>query len=264
MSSAISAMLEKCDIYYDDALISKESIIDRYFSFFANLMDPSRRTVGFALHTGSVCFDVISVVAVGIGCLAYNLSTNDDILERLSIDEMVMYNGQRYRWKGTDYLDSFDSLYIKLEQDGVGKNGPSTRWLPYDRNKHLISPYYGDSKKTDGCGVKRSKNSRERFFSIVFGIPVSEVPTQIDISVVVVADRNVFADICKKVRIEYNGGEHVNLIDIVPASYFTNGGVEYQFGSNPTKAESVIKVAGNISTARDLVLDRHGNKACIR
>lgn len=260
MSSAISAMLEKCDIYYDDALISKESIIDRYFSFFAKLMDPSRRTVGFALHTGSVCFDVISVVAVGIGCLAYNLSTNDDILERLSIDEMVMYNGQRYRWKGTDYLDSFDSLYIKLEQDGVGKNGPSTRWLPYDRNKHLISPYYGDSKKTDGRGVKRSKNSRERFLSIVFGIPVSEVPTQIDISVVVVADRNVFADICKKVRIEYNGGEHVNLIDIVPASYFTNGGVEYQFGSNPTKAESVIKVAGNISTARDLVLDRHGNK----
>lgn len=150
-------------IYYDDALISKESIINRYFSFFANLMDPSRRTVGFALHTGSVCFDVISVVAVGIGCLAYNISTNDDILERLSIDEMVMYNGQRYRWKGTDHLDSFDSLYIKLEQDGVGKNGPSTRWLPYDRNKHLISPYYGDSKKTDGRGVKRQKTAARDF-----------------------------------------------------------------------------------------------------
>ncbi len=260
MSSAISAVLEKCDIYYDNALISKESIIDRYFSFFANSMDPSKRTVGFALHTGSVCFDVISVVAVGIGCLSYNLSTNDDILERLRIDEMVMYNGQRYRWKGTDHFNDSDSLYIKLEQDGVGKNGSSMRWLPYDRNKHLISPYYGDSQKTDGRGVKRSKNSREKFLSIVFGIPVSEVPAQIDISVVVVADRNVFADICKKVCIEYNGGEHVNLLDIVPASYFTNGGVEYQFGANPTKAEPVIKVAGNLSTARDLVLDNHGNK----
>lgn len=260
MSSAISAVLEKCDIYYDNALISKESIIDRYFSFFANAMNPNKRTVGLALHTGSVCFDVISVVAVGIGCLSYNLSTNDDILERLRIDEMVMYNGKRYRWKGTDHFNDSDLLYIKLEQDGVGKNGPSMRWLPYERNKHLISPYYGDSQKTDGRGVKRSKNSREKFLSIVFGIPVSEVPAQIDISVVVVASRNVFEDIYKKVCIEYNGGEHVNLLDIVPASYFTNGVIEYQFGLNPTKAEPVIKVTGNISTARDLVLDNHGNK----
>lgn len=260
MSSAICEMLEKCDIYYDGALISKESILDRYFSFFANSMDPNERKVGFAFHTGSVCFDVMAVVAVGIGCLSYNLATNDDILDQLHIDEMVMYKNQRYRWKGTERLNGSDSLYIKLEKDAVGKNGPSLSWLPYDRNKHLISPYYGGSKKTDGRGVKRSKNKRENFLATVFGISVSEVPTQMDISVVVASERDIFADICKKVRIEYNGGEQINLLDIVPASYFTNGGIEYQFGSNPTKAEPVIKVAGNISTARDLVLDNRGNK----
>ena len=260
MSSAICEMLEKCDIYYDGALISKESILDRYFSFFANSMDPNERKVGFAFHTGSVCFDVMAVVAVGIGCLSYNLATNDDILDQLHIDEMVMYKNQRYRWKGTERLNGSDSLYIKLEKDAVGKNGPSLSWLPYDKNKHLISPYYGGSKKTDGRGVKRSKNKRENFLATVFGISVSEVPTQMDISVVVVSERDIFTDICKKVRIEYNGGEQINLLDIVPASYFTNGGIEYQFGSNPTKAEPVIKVAGNISTARDLVLDNRGNK----
>lgn len=260
MSSVISSMLEKCDIYYDNALISKESIIEKYFSFCANLMVPRRRTVGLALHTGSVCFDVISVVAVGIGCLGYNLSRNDDILKSLCIDDIVLYKGKRYRWKGIGHCDDSNLLYIKLERDGRGKDGPNTRCLPYDKNKHLISRYNGKSKKTDGRGVKRSTNSRGKFLSNMFGIPISEVPTQSDISVVVVSARNVFADICNKVHIKYNGVENVSLIDIIPMSYFTNIDVKYQLGSNPTKAEPVIKVTGNISTARDLVLNKNGNK----
>ncbi len=31
-----NAILEKCDIYFGDALISKESVIEEYLSFFAN------------------------------------------------------------------------------------------------------------------------------------------------------------------------------------------------------------------------------------
>lgn len=70
------AVLNKCEIYYGDALISKESIIQKYMAFFADSRVSREKSVNFALHTGSICFDAVSVVAVALGCLSYNLSTN--------------------------------------------------------------------------------------------------------------------------------------------------------------------------------------------
>lgn len=151
-----NAILKKCDIYYGDALISKEAIIEKYLSFFADSLVSKERTVNFALHTGSLCFDVISVVAVALGCLSYNLSTNDDIISALQIDDMVMYNGQRYRWKGTSI--EYGRLCMVIEQDGKGKNGKTISYLPLEKNKHLIKPYYGESQITDGRGIRKKKN----------------------------------------------------------------------------------------------------------
>lgn len=58
----------------------------------------------------------------------------------------------------------------------------------------------------------------------------------------------------------YGNGKQIGLLELVPASYYTSGGEEYQYGFNPTKAEAVLKVTGKIDTARDLVLDKHINK----
>lgn len=113
------AILNKCDIYYGGALISKEAIIEKYLAFFAKSLASKERTINFALHTGSVCFDVISVVAVALGCLSYNLSTNDDIISSLHPNDMVLFKGQRYRWKGTGF--EYGSLCMIIEQDGKGK-----------------------------------------------------------------------------------------------------------------------------------------------
>lgn len=253
-----NAILKKCDIYYGDALISKEAIIEEYLAFFADSLVSKERTVNFALHTGSLCFDAISVVAVALGCLSYNLSTNDDIISALQIDDMVMYNGQRYRWKGT--CAEYGQLCMVIEQDGKGKNGKMTRYLPLEKNKHLIRPYYGESQITDGRGIRKKKTNREDFLAFAFDVDIQEIPTQIDVSIVVVSDRNSFGEICKQVRIVYGEGKEVGLLDIIPAAYYTSSGEEHQFGLNPTKAEPVLKVTSKISTARDLVLDRNGNK----
>ena len=253
-----NAILEKCDIYFGDALISKESVIEEYLSFFANSLVSKERTVNFALHTGSLCFDAVSIVAVALGCLSYNLSTNDDIISALQIDDMVMYNGQRYRWKGTRV--EYGKLCMIIEQDGKGKNGKMTRFLPLEKNQHLIKPYYGESQITDGRGIRKKKTNREDFLAFVFDMDIQEIPAQIDVSVVIVADRTLFGEICKQVRIVYGEGKEVGLLDIIPAAYYTSGGEEHQFGLNPTKAEPVLKVTSKISTARDLILDRNGNK----
>ena len=260
MNTALNNILNNCNIYFNDALISKETILKAYYAFFMESVESESHSVGFAFHTGSVCFDAVSIVAATIGCLSYNIATNDDIIASLQPGDMVMYKGQRYRWLGIETEQTLGNLCFVLEQDGSGKNGPGKRWLPYEKNKHLISPYYGDSKKTDGRGVKRKITNREDFLSCMFDLPNTEIPTQIDASVVIVTDRGVFADLCKGISIEYSDGKCVALLDIVPASYYTGNGMEYGFGSNPTKAEPVLKVTGNLSTARELVLDKRGNK----
>ena len=253
-----NTLLEKCDIYYGDDLISKEAIIGKYLTFFATSLASKERTVNFSLHTGSLCFDVISIVAVALGCLSYNLTTNDDIISALQTDDMVMYNGRRYRWKGT--RQEYGRLCMILEQDGKGRNGKAVSYLPLEKNKHLIKPYYGDSQVTDGRGVRKKKTNREDFLAYAFDVDVKEIPTQIDVSVVIVADRSYFAEMCKHVRIAYGDGKRVSILDLFPAAFYTGSGEEYQFGQNPTKNEPVLKVTGKISTARDLVLERNGNK----
>lgn len=256
--NALESLLDKCDVYYGDALISKEDILRQYTKFFADSFLKSGRSISFALHTGSVCFDITSIVTVSLGIFTYNLNTNDDILASLNIGDIVMFQNERHRWQGTKTIGK--EVYIELEQDGRGKNGKITRSILYERNKHTIKPYYGNSLKTDGRGVRRNRTNREDFFSYVYGISLSDVPVEIDTSVVVVADRVEFSNICQNLRIEYRDGKQIGILDLIPASYYTSNGSASQLGTNPTKAEAVLKVAGKIETARDLVLDRTGKK----
>lgn len=257
VNNCISIMLNKCDIYYEDALISKENIIERYIEFFDNVFAGEKHSVNFALHTGSICFDIISVVAVTLGCLSYNLWTNDDIIFRLQIGDMVMYENKRYRWKGLEDIDGIK--YMVLGQDPKGKNGESIRRVCLKRYKHLIKPYYGTSSLTDGRGVRKSKTNREEFLSHIFDIPIADVPSLINVAVVIVSNRGDFWEICKHLSIVYGEKKRIGLLDIVPAAYYT-GQEEIQFGTNPTKAAPVLKIAGKMSVARDIVLDKYGNK----
>jgi len=262
-NAILYSIVKKCTFLYGDAIVSKERIIEQYLYFFAKQFNPSDRSLNFAFHTGSVCFDIVSVAALMIGCLAYEFSTNDEILSELEMDDMVLYKGERYRWGGIEKyslpgepVEDFAVLF----QDARGKNGSSTSYIRYEQNKHLIKPYYGTSSVTDGRGIRKENTCRNEFISNVLGVPIAEVPNTIDISVVVVADKNEFIDICRHLRILFNGDKIIELTDIVPVSYYTGNGEQIQIGKNATKAEAVIKVTSKISMARDLVLSRNGNR----
>jgi hypothetical protein len=257
INNPISVMLDKCDIYYENALISKEDIIERYIQFFDNVFGSETHSVNFALHTGSICFDIISVVAITIGCLSYNTWTNEDIISQLQIGDMVMYESKRYWWKG---LEEDNGLkYMVLGQDAKGKNGESIRKVSFKRYKHLVKPYYGTSSLTDGRGGRKPKTNREEFLSYIFDVPIVDVPSVINVAVVIVSNKGDFSEICKHLSIVYEGKKRIGLLDIVPAAYYT-GQEEIQFGTNPTKATPVLKIAGKMSVARDIVLDKYGNK----
>ena len=100
----IRSIVEKCEFLYDDALLSREKIIEKYLIFFAKQFNPEERSVSFAFHTGSLCFNVVSVAALMIGCLAYEFSSNDEILAELEPGDMVLYKGERYRWSGVEKI----------------------------------------------------------------------------------------------------------------------------------------------------------------
>ena len=251
------SIVEQCDFFYDDALLSKEKIIEKYLIFFARQFDPTERSVSFAFHTGSLCFDVVSVAALMIGCLAYEFSSNDEILAELKPGDMVLYKDERYHWVGVNRIEEKD--YIILTQDAKGKKGSLTLSVPYERNKHLIKRYFGDSSITDGRGIKKEKANRDDFISYILEIHPADVPTAIDLSIVVVANLNEFIEICNHLKIRYNGNKTVELTDVMPVSYYTENS-EKQIGKNVSKAEAVIKVTSKMSIARDLVLDRQGNK----
>ncbi len=261
----VRSIVDKCEFLYDDSLLSKETIIEKYLTFFARQFDPSERSVSFAFHTGSLCFDVVSVAALLIGCLSYEFASNDEILAELEVGDMVLYKGERYHWGGIEKRAVSPKepakSFILLRQDAKGKNGGLLSSISYERNKHLIKPYYGSSSKTDGRGVRKDSTNRSDFISYILDIPFDEVPTALDFSVVVVADKNEFIEICKHLIIRYKTDKTVALMDVVPVSYYTSSGEQIQIGKNAAKAEAVIKVTSKMSMARDLVLDKTGNKA---
>ena len=257
-------VIEKCRIYYGDSIISSEKIIECYMRFFENQFETETKKISFSFHTGSFCFDIASVVSAMLGCLIYDMSNNSDILHSLAVDDMVLYKGERYKWGGISLYQFSKNTppeeYITLNQDAKGQNGASSIKMPLEKNKHLIKPYYGNSLTTDGRGVRKDRTNRNDFFSFILGIPESEVPSTIQTSIVIVSDKNEFWDICQNLKIEYSTDKSVFLTDLIPVTYYTSNGEKMQIGKNSSKAEAVIKVTSKLSAARDLVLDKHGNK----
>lgn len=251
-------LTENCDIFFEDSLISKELIVQRYANFFASLITSKERSSSVVLHTGSVCFDIVSFIMAALACVSMDQTDPDTIIASLNVGDLVLYKNQRHRWHGIDTTSGIQ--YMKLQQDGRGKDGATTHWLPFDRNKGQIKPYCGSSEVTDGRGIRRQKSSRSEFIAFVTGKNKSNIPSITGVSAVIVADRAVFDRIQKGLRIQYGEGKSIGLLDIAPASYYTDVDEPYQFGSNPSKAEPVLKIAGKVSVARDLVLDKHSKR----
>lgn len=260
----ISNIINKCEIYYDNLLISSEEIIKKYMSFLAMKLNDGQKDTSFVFHTGSMCFDVVAIATLMLMSFAYNMSSNEDVLSSLETGDMVLYSGERYRWNGiilgSDKAGLVPSLeYMHIIQDGKGKNGSYSRYLPYQQNKHKIKPYYGSSMTTDGRGIRKVKNDRNELLSKILDIPEYEVPSVLNISIVVIADKVEIIDICQHLKISYSDDKKFQLTDIIPVSYFTVTGEEMQIGKNPSKTEAVIKAVSKISVARDLILDKHCN-----
>lgn len=256
-NNVIEKLVKECRIYHGDDLISEEEILKKYLEFFNGQFNKEEKKISFSLHTGSICFDIVAVIAIALGSITYNMISNEDIIESLALGEMVIYKNSRYRWMGTEIRDK---KYIVLETDGKGANGKGKKWIPYEANKHLVKPYYGESRNTDRRGIRKKKHDREAFLSWLLNRPVQEIPSEFDVSLVIVTNRKQFMEIAQNVRLVSSDEIEIGLLDIVPAAYYTSSGEQYPIGKNPTKTEAILKITAHISEARRLVLNKHGNK----
>jgi hypothetical protein len=254
----LTGLTEKCDLYFEGALITKERIVKKYADFFASALSGDSRSVSIALNTGSVCFDAVSFFTAMLGCLSLDVTTPEQIIDALNFGDLVIYKNERYRWIGTEFRDG--EKFFSVEQDGRGLNGKTVISTPYVKNIKFVKPYYGSANITDGRGIRKVKSDRTGFLSFVFDASPADIPIVAGASIVVVTERELFDRIHRGLEIVYDGGKTIGLLDIAPASYYSDADTAYQFGSNPSKAEPVLKITGHISTARDLVLDRSGNK----
>lgn len=253
-------LIEKCNIFYKKELLSDDEILNRYIEFLTSEFFAEKRSISFSLHTGSKCFDVLSIVIAALRCIMLEVESNKSFIPEFMDGDIVVYSNERFKWRGLEtdpFQNNENKSYYVLQQDAKGKNGISIRYVPVEKG-NLIKPYYGTSVRTDGMGLRRKKSNREDFLAYLFEVPDNEIPSVVNRSMIIVCSREYFTDLVRNTHIRFEN-KTVDLLDIIPVSYYTSSGKEYQIGSNQLKIDSVLKVTGDISTARELLLDKSNN-----
>ena len=252
-------LIRECDILYKGENLSSDRLLKEYIKFLADGFFSCDRKVLFSLHTGSVCFDVLSILVAALRCVFSEI--NEGICEHeFKEGDIVVYHNKRYRWRGllTDPFDEGKNVsYYCIAQDAKGKDGESRIYIHPDC-MNQVKPYFGTSVRTDGMGLRKKGSGRENFLSGLFEIPQEDIPPVINSSFIVVCRREYASDLIKNTIIWFRG-QSIELSDVAPASYFACEGEDYQIGENRLKAEPVIRVAGDLSCARDLILDKSIN-----
>lgn len=256
---AIINVLNRCEIIFNGEVIGREHLIRAYKRYLCRSALEDRHNVCFAMHTGSICFDIISFLFAAVSTLAMNEGEVESIINSLENGDVVVYEKNKYRFEGFEEIqfdkDSPIRKYAVLVQDkGNLKNRiPETKW-------YLIKPYMGDSKTLDGRGLRGKHNKRNQFMSQMFDMKEEEIPSVIESSSVIVMPRWKAEEIANNVILhDTEEGGTYNLLDLVTVSYFTEG-EEYRFSGNSEKNEPNIKVTSKLSVARELVYQPLNNK----
>lgn len=250
-----------CDIMLEGTVISKERLLQEYADFLGATVWAEDRTVGLLLHTGSICFDAISLIFAAVSNWKHNTKTPEEIVASLEAGDTVVYNGKRCIYVGSS--KQYGSSYIELEthrtvqghllidKEFVGK----ASWSK-------ITPYYGESTLLDGRGIRANRSKRKEFLSEILGVPQAQIPSITDTSTVVVMSRQRANYLVNNLSIKYGSSDMISLLELATVSYFTEHDRyhEYPYGGNLGKTEPILKITGKVSVARKMIVRPEENK----
>lgn len=259
---SMKKLIDKCDLYFDGHIISKELLIKNYADFLASNFE-KKHNVTISLHTGSICFDIITILFTAISNIMYNQDNAEDFILSLNIGDMVLYKKKRCKFEGIKTLpgESFRRAIIYSEYKRQGRAEGCRDFVKEDWwNK--ISPYNGDAKNLDARGIRTDNKKRNDFLSSVFEMSVDEIPAFIEKTSVIVMNRDRSERIIDNFEIRYDT-KRIKITEIVPVSYCSEN-EEYPYGGNPGKIEPAIKITNSVSNARSIVTGHwQGNETWI-
>ena len=248
---SMKKLIDKCDLYFEGHIISKELLLQNYADFLAGNFE-KKHNVAISLHTGSICFDIITIVFTAISNIVYNQDNAEDFVTSLNVGDMVLYKKTRCRFEGLTTLPGETIRRAILYSETV------TRGLVLENREFVkeewwnkISPYNGKSTKFDARGIRTDNKKRNDFLSSVLEMAADEIPAYIVKSSVIVMNRERSERVIDNLEIEYDG-KRIKITEIIPVSYCSEN-EEYPYGGNPGKIEPAIKITNNISNARSLV-----------
>ena len=260
--NSMKKLIDSCDLYFEGHIISKELLVKNYAEFLANNFNKKHNVV-ISLHTGSVCFDIITILFTALSNIMYNQDNAEDFVLSLSKGDIVLYQKTRCKFEG---LTTFRGETLKraiLYSETIDKgNILANRDYVREDKWNKISPYNGNAKNLDARGVRTDTKKRNDFLSSVFEMSPEELPAYIDKSSVIVMNREQSEKIIDNLEIVYDS-KNVKITDIMPVSYCSES-EEYPYGGNPGKIEPAIKITNNISNARNIVTGQwQGNESWI-
>jgi len=247
----LKKIINNFEIEFDGSIISKESLMRGYHEFLSSKISTKGHDVGVVLHTGSICFDIISIVFSAVCNIILCDNNPEDVINSIDKDDIVLYNNKRYKFSGIVDDNNGAALLCQPNNYNLKEYVPKKLW-------HKIEPYNGFSKSLDGRGIRSSTNDKSTIIARLFELKETDVPSICNKSSIIVMPKGNAESILNKLFIISNDFR-VNILDFVTASYFSEN-EEYQYSGNPGKLEPNLKITSKISVARDLILDRTGNK----
>mgnify|MGYP003189276723 CR=1 FL=1 len=146
-------LIKKCDIYFEDQLISGELLLRVFTDFLSEEADRQENKGSIILHTASPCFDAIAVAWSALAVIAGNGADVESIIRMLQPGERVLCGKERGEFIG-----------IETDENGkewaVIRQGKSSIRKIGRKGWSGIIPYYGNSTRCDG---------REYAVEIVYG-----------------------------------------------------------------------------------------------
>ena len=252
---SMKKLIDKCDLFFEGHIISKEMLLQNYADFLAGNFE-KKHNVAISLHTGSICFDIITILFTAISNIVYNQDNAEDFINSLSVGENVQYGDKMYVFGGFDtpmtLSDGTVARRIKLLSYYVDR-GVKCNVIDTIPEKHwnLIKPYNGNAKKPGRTVARQDSSKRNDFLINVLNMEPKEIPAYIEKSSVIVMNRERSEKVIDNLEIEYDG-KRIRITEIIPVSYCSEN-EEYPYGGNPGKIEPAIKITSNISNARSLV-----------
>lgn len=263
ISIAMRKIIEKCDVCIDGYEISRELLMSTFATFLASTIEKEQHNVNLVLHTGSICFDALILAFAAFSNILYNNMDPEEMLHSLRTGDLVLYKRKRYIFKGfiseSDIETSLSEAIMHDDGDYVVLNQGEGWTAVHKYYWNDITPYLGKSKQLDGRGLRRDSGKRKDFLKQVLELRDADISNSIDASTVIVMYKEQADRLIQGLSFRYAGGE-IKLTDLVTASYFTEGNLEYPYGKNAARVEPVLKVTSKMSVARNLILKKGGNR----